>query len=528
MDKRQHRSIALAFLVLLSLALGLVGSTPQAEAIDKDVAQRILRASVKLMTPFDADENSASICSGSMLDQQGYILTNFHCVGYPTSGPKDEDLESLGLAPGDLFNAKGLSVVAITDDPRRLPRPAYVAQMMSHDPELDIAVLKVIGYYNSKQELTETLPVIAMDVADSEAVQTLDDVIVVGYPGIAGDSVTATEGRIAGFIDEDDDGKFDWFKTDVLVNQGNSGGSALNADGELIGVPTARLQDRSGNVIYLVRPVNRAAPYIEEARRVGASDAQVDTKAPRSPGKPVTTVPASKGTFDELVFGAAFDDNIGITGEATTFSSGIKEVHAGLPYEDMRDGTSWGYMWQYAGQDITGDMDLKWDFGQSGVADLSLSGKKGLTDGEYNLQVYLRGELVQEGGFTVGRKPGNNRPPQKPERQADSGVAITGTVIDYATRRPIQSAIIVFLYPGLTVDDFDADESEEKIDTVFSYGITDKKGMYTLNQPLERSEIYSVIVGAKGYVRIAEDDALEITEDDPDVIELDPLELDKL
>ena len=51
--------------------------------------------------------------------------------------------------------------------------------------------------------------------------------------------------------------------------------------------------------------------------------------------------------------------------------------------------------------------------------------------------------------------------------------------------------------------------------------------MYTLNKPLERGEVYTVIVGAKGYVRIAEDDALEITEDDPDVIELDPLELDK-
>ena len=229
MMKRQYRSMALAALVLLSLAFGLVGSTAGVEAVDKDVAQRILRASVKLMTPLDADENSASLCSGSMLDQEGYILTNFHCIGYPTSGPADEELESLGLQPGDLFNSKGLSVVAVTDDPRRLPKPTYVAQVMSHDSDLDIAVLKIIAYYNSKQKLTDTLPVITMDMADSESVQTLDDVIVVGYPGIAGDTVTATEGRISGFMDENDDGDFDWFKTDVLVNQGNSGGSALNA-----------------------------------------------------------------------------------------------------------------------------------------------------------------------------------------------------------------------------------------------------------------------------------------------------------
>ncbi len=482
--KRQYRSMILAGLVLLSLAFGLVGSAPVVQAVDKDVAQRILRASVKLMTPFDADENAGSLCSGSMLDPQGYILTNFHCIGYPTSGPKDEELESLGLAPGDLFNEKGLSVVAVTDDPRRLPKPTYVAQALSADPELDIAVLKVVAYYNSKQKLTDSLPVVTMDVADSESVQTLDDVIVVGYPGIAGDTVTATEGRISGFIDEDGDDAFDWFKTDVLVNQGNSGGSALNGEGQLIGVPTARLQDKSGNVIYLIRPVNRAAAYIEEARKVGASGGQIGTKPPKEPATP--SKPSGKGTFGEITFGAGFDDNDGITGEASTFSSGIKEVHAGLPYENMRDGTSWGYQWQYEGQDVTGDTGLAWEFGESGILDLTLSGKKGLTDGEYSLQVYLRDDLVQEAGFTVGRKPGNNRPAQKPQPPADEGVTITGTIIDHATRRPVRDAIIVFLNPGQTVDDFDADTSDGKTETVFAYGVSDAKGVYTLNNPLPR------------------------------------------
>lgn len=522
--KRQYRSMILAALVLMSLAFGLVGSAPRAEAMDKTVAQRILRASVKIMTPLDADENSGALCSGSMLDQEGFILTNFHCIGYPTYMGTDEELESLGLQPGDLFNSKGLSLIAITDDPRRLPTPSYVAQVMSQDPELDIAVLKIVAYYNSKQEVTDSLPVVTMPIADSDTVETLDDVIVVGYPGIAGDSVTATEGRISGFLDMDGDGAFDWFKTDVLVNQGNSGGSALNAQGELVGIPTLRRQDQSGNVIYLIRPVNYATPYIEEAHNVAASGAQVE-----SPSKPANnqSKPSGKGTFGELVFGAGFDDNTGVTGEASSFASGQKEVHAGLPYESMRDGTAWGYTWQYAGQDVTGDTELEWEYGQSGILDLSLSGKKGLTDGEYNLQVYLRGDLVQEAGFTVGKKPANNRPPQKPLKPADAGVTLTGKIIDHSTRRAIQGAIIVFLNPGAYVDDFDADNSDGKTETVYAYGVTDAKGVYTLNKPLPRGETYTVIVGAKGYTRIAEDDALEITRDDPAMIELDPLELDK-
>jgi len=63
---------------------------------------------------------------------------------------------------------------------------------------------------------------------------------------------------------------------------------------------------------------------------------------------------------------------------------------------------------------------------------------------------------------------------------------------------------------------------------VLAYGVTDTEGLYTIDRPLPRGDVYSAIVGAKGYERIAEDFALEITEDDPDLVELDPLELERL
>src|SRR5512136_2640594 len=97
MMRRQIHTMFFAALMLLSLAVGLAGSAPRVEALDRDIAQRVLRSSVKLMTPFDADEDSGSLCSGTMLDQEGYILTNFHCIGYPTSGGADSELEDLGL-----------------------------------------------------------------------------------------------------------------------------------------------------------------------------------------------------------------------------------------------------------------------------------------------------------------------------------------------------------------------------------------------------------------------------------------------
>jgi hypothetical protein len=140
--------------------------------------------------------------------------------------------------------------------------------------------------------------------------------------------------------------------------------------------------------------------------------------------------------------------------------------------------------------------------------------------------VFLRGDLAQEASFAVGQQPGNNRPPQKPPA-GDDGVTIVGTIIDHATKRPINSAVIAVLFAGQTVDDFDADRTENKEDSVLAFGVTGTDGSFVLNRPLERGEIYSVIVGAKGYQRIAEDDALEILDDDPEVLELDPIEMDR-
>ncbi len=514
------RIAALAGLLLAGLLIGLAGSSRPAQALDKSVRQQVLRAAVKLMTPFDADPNAGSLCSGTMLNQEGYILTNYHCVGYVTSGNRDRELERLGLRPGDLYNKKGLSVVAITDDPRQLPKPTYIAQVLSGSSDLDLAVLKIVAYYNSKQKLTPTLPVVSIPLADSDTVETLDEVFVIGYPGIAGDTVTATEGKISGFLDEDGDNRFDWFKTDVLINQGNSGGSAVNDRGELIGVPTLRLQDKSGNIIYLIRPTNIAVPFIRQAMKAGGSSAEID-QGPAAPAN----VPSGQN-FGPIVFGTGFDEARGVTGVASSFDSGVREVHAGLPYQDMQNGTAWGYLWQLDGKDVTGQTNLRWNFGPSGVLDLYLRGKNGLSDGLYNLQVYLRGKLVQEGQFTVGRAQARPNP-EKPAPAENTGVIITGTILDYSTRKPIQGAIIIFLYPGLSIDDFDNDTSDGKARTVLSYGTTNAQGQYTINTPLPRGYVYSALVGAKGYQRIAEDDALEILEDDPDLIELDPIYLER-
>jgi serine protease Do len=522
------RPLLFATVTLVTLLVSLGGSTRPAQALDRDTRNKVLRAAVKLLTPYDANEDRASLCSGSMLDQEGYILTNFHCIGYVTDGTPIAALDQMGYEPGDLYNKNGLSVIAITEDPRQLPKPTYIAQVLAGNSTLDFAIMKIVSYTGSEQKLKTPLPVLTMELADSDQVETLDEIFVIGYPGIGGDTVTATEGKISGFIDEDEDGDFDWFKTDVLVNSGNSGGSALNGAGQLIGIPTQRRQDQSGNVIYLVRPSNFAVAYLDKAKKIAAGEGKIDPgNTSNPPNRPTST---RRGpSFGSIAFGTGFDDNAGrVTGESDVFEEGIGEIHAGLPYENLSKGTSWGYMWTYEGRDVTGDEDLGWEFQQNGTLDLYLTAKKGFTAGEYGLRVLLQDDTVQEAGFTVGAVAPDPPAPRAPAGASDDDVVLVmGSVINTATRRPIEGAIVAFLRPGETVADFDRDTSEGKENTLFAFGVTGADGAFMTIPPLPRGEVYGAIVGAKGYRRLAVDDALEITDDDPDVLELDPVELDR-
>jgi hypothetical protein len=78
-----------------------------------------------------------------------------------------------------------------------------------------------------------------------------------------------------------------------------------------------------------------------------------------------------------------------------------------------------------------------------------------------------------------------------------------------------------------TVRDFDRDTRKGKAETVQSYGVTNANGVFTTDAPLARGATYSVIVGARGYQRIAEDHAFILFDDEPDIVQLDPITMDR-
>ena len=65
-----------------------------------------------------------------------------------------------------------------------------------------------------------------------------DPIHIFGYPAIGGGTLQYTAGVVSGFnFEEGIDGRA-WITTDATMSGGSSGGTAVDAQGRLIGVPT--------------------------------------------------------------------------------------------------------------------------------------------------------------------------------------------------------------------------------------------------------------------------------------------------
>ncbi|MEO8704338.1 MAG: serine protease [Kofleriaceae bacterium] len=115
---------------------------------------------------------------------------------------------------------------------------------------------------------------------------------VLGYPDAGGGGLTLSEGEIGGWTGPDGAAGRDFIKTDAALQNGNSGGPVVDAQGKLVGVATAsRIKlSPSGQVIEeskpvgLVRPLSSAADLLAIAAigwtpREGHTDVEIQPSA---------------------------------------------------------------------------------------------------------------------------------------------------------------------------------------------------------------------------------------------------------
>ena len=174
------------------------------QAITKEVIEEV-RKSVVLLS-VNTLKNPAvtarnSLCSGTVINEQGHILTNFHCV----------------------YKQKTINMYYWDKDDWH----EYKVKLIGEDPLADLALLEVIG-------LTRKVPYLKF--AKEEDIYPGAEVFALGHP--MGMAWSLSKGIISS---DERYARHPYIKSiqvDAAINKGNSGGPVFNEKGEIMGIAT--------------------------------------------------------------------------------------------------------------------------------------------------------------------------------------------------------------------------------------------------------------------------------------------------
>ncbi len=166
--------------------------------------------------------------SGSIISQQGHILTNSHVV-------KD---------------AKRL-MVTLSDGSK------WAAKLVGADPVSDLAVIQI-------KAPAKQLTVIPM--GQSDHLRPGQKVLAIGNPfGLERTLTTGIISAIRKHIKTDASEMEEVIQIDAAINPGNSGGPLIDSDGKMIGINTAIFTPSGGSVgIGFAVPINTALNILNE------------------------------------------------------------------------------------------------------------------------------------------------------------------------------------------------------------------------------------------------------------------------
>lgn len=384
-------------------------STPSTSSGPAGVSAEDLARAVVQVHALDSHGDTVWTGSGTFISADGLILTNGHVVD-----DRNGEYDQLGVA-----------IAPRSDEPAEL---AYLAEIAAVDYVLDLAVIRITSDLDAN-EVNEEFPYVA--IGDSDRVEIGDEVRILGFPGIGGDTITFTKGAVSGFTADRSVGGRAWIKTDATIAGGNSGGLAVDAAGELVGVPTivgsgadtqdfvdcryvadsngdGRIDNNDdcvpvGGFINGIRPVNLARPLIAAVQEGRPYVSRFQGVNPQStPGKIVDTARVS---FDNLVFSDGVTDDDAPTAISNALPSGVQRICGFWDYEGMVDGARWDAQWFVNGELDEGGsiIDDTWVGGESGNWWVCIINEEaGLDDGLYELVLSVEGEFQNANAIWVG------------------------------------------------------------------------------------------------------------------------------
>ena len=181
--------------------------------------------------------------SGVIIGDGEYVITNAHVID------------------------RAVGTIEVSLHPESGPRLLTDGQVVFKSDDIDLALLKIEDSLGKPIEISRTLPNLG------------DSLILGGFPGIGGETLTATRGTVAGF-------QFDGatIKFDGQLGSGSSGGAAVNQQGKMVGIATRSSGEASAGSlgILLSAPVVSAALATELLENFRSEAMRIDSQYPLS------------------------------------------------------------------------------------------------------------------------------------------------------------------------------------------------------------------------------------------------------
>lgn len=438
---RSRRAI-LRVIVLLTLAAMLqpLASPGAAASQATGLPENVLQASVRIMTnievtPEDRDEEpflcmldeetvlDYSVGSGTLITEDGYILTNHHVVD---DGRMPREVRTYCEDQARGGGEAEFTKIVWMPDAKGNPAEAYRSELIEDSSMTeDLAVLRITEHLDGSSVDTGDDPFPIVEFGDSDALREPEKIILVGYPANAGTSRRVSEGIFSGWGDSASGEP--WIYTDATISGGNSGGTAVNSAGLFIGIPTeatfsdCRPGDTNGDGVIdendqgciglggnygILIPSNIARAFAEEA--IDEELPVVESATPVDPDEPTPTPNAPDPDADGPPFGEIVFTPYDLNGAIMDSFENVYRIDGCFENLAAQEGDQATATWYRDDQEYL-VIDFAWDdaWNPEACVDIKVldeyveAGEPYLNPGVYRVELEMEGQTVVSDDVTV-------------------------------------------------------------------------------------------------------------------------------
>jgi len=202
----------------------------------KDTVVQVYAQTIEFnwLEPYRSPEQGEGAGSGFFINEEGDLITNYHVVAQASS--IQIQIPSFGMERFDM-------------------------EIVGVSPERDIALLKTTK--ESREKIRSKLKKIPyLLLGDSDEVLRSQEVLALGYP-LGQTRLKSTLGIVSG---RERLGYFGYIQITAPLNPGNSGGPAVNANGDVIGINSRGIMEAQ-NVGYII-PINEVTSALKDLYKV--------------------------------------------------------------------------------------------------------------------------------------------------------------------------------------------------------------------------------------------------------------------